>query len=193
MPPMDMPQQQPNNQMPPMDNNMGDVQGDEQFDSNFDAGVEADESNDPKKYIQQLAGKLSQSLRQYNEKLPSADVDLNKYVAGMTNDAAVEGLTPEDVEEIIGKIKSDETNDSEGQEMPQDNMPPMDDGQNMNQSPDMMPPMENKKNKKLTEEITVCIDEIVNDIFSKKNEVINNKVMNKQNFNNRPYSSPIFK
>lgn len=79
-------------------------------------------NSDPKRYIQQLAGKLSQSLRKYNEGLPNPDVDLNKYVAGMANDAAVEGLSPEDVEEIINKIKSDENSDSENQETPQDNV-----------------------------------------------------------------------
>lgn len=39
----------------PMDDNSG-----SEFDTNFDAGVEADEDEDPKKYIQQLTGKLSQ-------------------------------------------------------------------------------------------------------------------------------------
>ena len=67
--------------------NMGDTQEEipNQFDTNFDAGVEADEETDPKRYIQQLAGKLSQSLRSYNSELPSPDTDLNKYVMGMIN------------------------------------------------------------------------------------------------------------
>lgn len=80
----------------------------DEFDSDFDAGVEADEKEDPKKYIQQLCGKLSQSLRNYNNEQPQPDTELNKYVAGMINNAASEGLSPEDVKEIIDKIESGE-------------------------------------------------------------------------------------
>ncbi len=36
-------------------------------DKPFDAGVQADENTDPKKYIEQLTGKLGQSLRKYTE------------------------------------------------------------------------------------------------------------------------------
>ena len=65
--------QQDDGQMPPMDiNNMGD---NNEFDTNFDPGVEADEEQDPKKFIQQLNGKLSQSLRKYNENNGQPDVD----------------------------------------------------------------------------------------------------------------------
>ena len=196
MPPMDNPQPQMDNQMPPM-NDMGGEQGnDEQFDADFDAGVEGDENSDPKRYIQQLAGKLSQSLRKYNEGLPNPDVDLNKYVAGMANDAAVEGLSPEDVEEIINKIKSDENSDSENQETPQDNvdMSPVDNNQDMSQNPEI-PPMENKKStKKLTENLESYIDEIVNDIISQKpNNVNNDKIKVNKSFKTKPYTSPMFK
>lgn len=182
MPPMDNPQPQMDNQMPPMNDMGGSPQGDEeQFDADFDAGVEADENSDPKRFIQQLAGKLSQSLRKYNEGLPNPDVDLNKYVAGMTNDAAVEGLPPEDVEEIISKIKSDENSDAEKQDMSQDNVE--------------TPPMENKKStKKLTENLESYIDEIVNDIISQKpNKVSNDKITVNKSFKTKPYTSPVFK
>ena len=197
MPPMDNPQPQMDNQMPPMNDMGGSSQGDEeQFDADFDAGVEADENSDPKRFIQQLAGKLSQSLRKYNEGLPNPDVDLNKYVAGMANNAAVEGLPPEDVEEIISKIKSDENSDAEKQDMPQDNVetPPMDNNQDMNQSPEM-PPMENKKStKKLTENLESYIDEIVNDIISQKpNKVSNDKITVNKSIKTKPYTSPVFK
>lgn len=182
MPPMDNPQPQMDNQIPPMNDMGGSPQGDEeQFDADFDAGVEADENSDPKRFIQQLAGKLSQSLRKYNEGLPNPDVDLNKYVAGMTNDAAVEGLPPEDVEEIISKIKSDENSDAEKQDMPQNNVE--------------TPPMENKKStKKLTENLESYIDEIVNDIISQKpNKVSNDKITVNKSFKTKPYTSPVFK
>lgn len=97
------------------------------FDTNFDAGVEADEETDPKRYIQQLTGKLSQSLRSYNEGLPQPDADLSKYVAGMIVKQASEGLSQGDVKEILDKLNGengDSSNDApqepNGNEMPQD-------------------------------------------------------------------------
>lgn len=204
MPPVDNSLPPVDDNMPPMDDMGNGQQGDEQqFDTNFDAGVDADENNDPKKYIQQLAGKLSQSLRKYNEGLPNPDTDLNKYVAGMTNDAAVEGLNPEEVEEIINKIKSDENSDNNNnndnnsnQEAPQNNndsVPPMDGNQDMNQTPDM-PPMEGKKGQKIVENIESCIEEIVNDIISnKKVKMINDKISVKKSFKTKPYTPPMFK
>lgn len=144
MPPMDM--------QPEMGNDMGGnfmPQGDmqqsldggmnnmvNQFDTNFDAGVEADEEQDPKKYIQQLTGKLSQTLQKYTDNNGQADVDLNKYVAGMITKQAMKGLSEDDAQEILDKVKADEDfsmeDDGEQQppqdgEMPQGDMqqPPM--------------------------------------------------------------------
>lgn len=82
----------------------GGMEPENQFDTNFDAGVEADEETDPKRYIQQLTGKLSQSLRSYNEGLPQPDADLSKYVAGMILKQASEGLGQKDVKEILDKM-----------------------------------------------------------------------------------------
>ena len=122
------------NMMMPMDG------GQNPFDTNFDAGVEADENADPKKYIQQLTGKLSQSLRNYNDGQPQADADLNKYVAGMIIKQAIEGLSPDDVQEVLGKVKSNDdveqpqgSNDQamDGQQpmnMPMDGQQPQFDG-----------------------------------------------------------------
>ena len=120
--------------MPPMDN-MPMQQN--PFDTNFDAGVEADENADPKKYIQQLTGKLSQSLRNYNDGQPQADADLNKYVAGMIIKQAIDGLSPEDVQEVLGKVKSGEDmqEPQDGQAPPMDMQPPMGD-------PNSQPPMD---------------------------------------------------
>ena len=103
------------------------------YDSNFDPGVEANEEEDPKRFIQQLAGKLSQSLMDYNKSLPQPDADLGKYVAGMVVKQAVEGLSQEDKTDILNKINSDEPVDNpQDGEMPQQEMP-MDDG--MSQQP----------------------------------------------------------
>lgn len=78
---------------------------DSQFDTNFDAGVEADEDSDPKTYIQQLTGKLSQSLNSFNNE-QGADAGLNKYVASMIVAAACKNLDEKDKKEIIEKINS---------------------------------------------------------------------------------------
>ena len=92
---------QETNQMPQQEEPQDD------FGSDFDAGVEANEDEDPKKYIQQLTGKLSQSLRKYNEGLPKPDAELSKYVAGMIIKQAVDGLSQEDVADIMDKVESD--------------------------------------------------------------------------------------
>jgi hypothetical protein len=129
----------------PMGDGMGQDMGD-QFDADFDAGVEANEETDPKRFIQQLTGKLSQSLRKYNEGLPQPDADLNKYVAGMVVKQCIEGLSQEDVNDILKKIDNDETEETEemsdmqqeepmepmqGNEMPQE---PMNESESVRQS-----------------------------------------------------------
>lgn len=81
-----------------------------EFDADFDAGVEADEEEDPKHFIEQLSGKLSQSLRSYQSTLPKPDAATAKYAAGMVVKAAIEGLSSKDVKDILNKI-SDEDND----------------------------------------------------------------------------------
>lgn len=79
----------------------------EDFEADFDAGVEANEEDDPKKFIQQLTGKLSQSLRKYNDGLPKPDAELSKYVAGMIIKQAVDGLSQQDVADIMDKVEDD--------------------------------------------------------------------------------------
>lgn len=91
-----------------------------EFDSNFDAGVEADEESDPKTYIQQLTGKLSQSLNSYNNENGEPDVELGKYVLGMLIKQGVKGMDDKDKKEIIKKINTDDT---ETDEMPNDELP----------------------------------------------------------------------
>ena len=184
MPPMDMQPEMANGvggdfmpqdgmQQPPMDGGMGEMPN--QFDTNFDAGVEADEEQDPKKYIQQLTGKLSQSLRKYTDNNGQPDVDLNKYVAGMITKQAMKGLSGEDAEEIIDKVKADEDfsmeDDGGQQDMPQDNqmggqdMMPQDD---MQQGQDMMPQANEsfkrfRKNKQIREIVNGVIDKNLED------------------------------
>lgn len=111
--PMDMGEEQP------MDNQFNDLNVDQEevnpYDSDFDAGVEADENEDPKHYIEQLSGKLSQSLRSYQDGLPKPDADTAKYAAGMVIKAAIEGLSQEDVKDILSKL--DDNENDEGDEV----------------------------------------------------------------------------
>ena len=186
--------QQGEEAMPPMDNNG--IGNNNEFDTNFDPGVEADEEQDPKKFIQQLTGKLSQSLRKYNENNGQPDVDLNKYVAGMITKQAMEGLSQDDADEIIDKIKADEDfsiEDGENQEIEQgtdqavqqmDNRMPMDNG-NFNQ---IQQPNEStiKRGYK--------IDEIVNGVLNgnENDKHPYQKTDNKKSFRKKPFSSPNF-
>ena len=76
-------------------------------DEPFEAGVEADEESDPKTYIQQLAGKLGQSLRTYSGEQGQADFDLEKFVINSVISATHTGqMENEDQSDIIKKVKS---------------------------------------------------------------------------------------
>lgn len=141
-PPMDMGQEQMPPEMPIdnggdiMNSNMGgemppveDTQQN-QFDSNFDAGVEADEETDPKRYIQQLTGKLSQSLNSFNEE-NGPDAGLSKYVASMIIAAAAKNLDEKAKKELIEKINtaSGEETEAEPEETGEELPPQQDDMQ----------------------------------------------------------------
>lgn len=119
MPPMgsgeevngDMAMPMDGNQTPPQDEKLP-----SDFDSNFDAGVEADEETDPKKFIQQLTGKLSQSLNSYNNENGEPDTELGKYVLGMLVKQGTKGMDEKDKKEIIKKINTDNSEE----ELPDD-------------------------------------------------------------------------
>jgi hypothetical protein len=88
-----------------------DMGGEKPFDDEpFDAGVEASEEESPEKYIQQLSGKLGQSLRNYTETMGQPDFDLEKFainsVLSATNSAEMD---QEDQTDIINKVKSSST------------------------------------------------------------------------------------
>lgn len=133
-------------EMPPMGNetpDMGDEELPTEFGGNFDAGVEADEETDPKKYIQQLTGKLSQSLNSYNNENGEPDIELGKYVLGMLIKQAVKGMEEKDKKELIKKINTDDT---ETDELPEDDIENAEnEGDNENEMPEMSEmPMESK-------------------------------------------------
>lgn len=99
----------------PMDEPMGDPMGDEASDkpfddTPFDAGVEANEDENPEKYIQQLSGKLGQSLRAYTDEMGSPDYDLEKFAINSVLSATNSGeMDNEDQVDIIKKVKSSST------------------------------------------------------------------------------------
>lgn len=166
-----------NNMSPMMDNNMmGDEQNypmednmmsDEQmsnfeddnneqmpssFDSNFDAGVEADEETDPKKYIQQLTGKLSQTLNSYNNENGEPDTELGKYVLGMLVKQGTKGMDDKDRKEIIKKINTNNTEDDEDFD---DETSEQDD--NIDENPEMSDDMvDNPDNMQMESKIIKC-------------------------------------
>lgn len=150
----------------PMDPNaqIGDDGASSQFDTNFDAGVEADEETDPKHYIQQLTGKLSQSLNSFNNE-QGPDAGLSKYVASMIITAACKNLDDKAKKELIEKINSassDDENLDDGDEQT-DGMDdtPMDDmniRQGDEQNMDMQPVNERCYTKKALMELFGGVD-----------------------------------
>lgn len=138
-PPMEAPGQEDGMEQP-QDNN-----GDSMFDTGFDAGVEADEDEDPKKFIQQLTGKLSQSLSTYfNEN--GDDQELAKYVAKMIVKIAAKALDEKERKDVIKAINTtEEPDDAEvSDEVEQTPEIGMDDGL----TPDAEPMMEARFTKK---------------------------------------------
>lgn len=188
----EQPQPPVDGNIPPMpdDNGEGDMGEPNEFDSNFDAGVEADEESDPKKYIQQLTGKLSQKLNSYNKE--NNDPDLSKYVAGMIVSQAVKNLDDDDKNEVIDKIKN---GDAEDDNMDSPDIPDMDDNggeqpENMDEppmNPEEQPqeepkpqPQNNFESIKSSKE---TIDEILDSILSKKEDDTKmNPYDNKKNY-----------
>jgi hypothetical protein len=75
-------------------------------DEPFDAGVEASEEDDPKKFIEQLTGKLGQSLRKYTEDKGEPDFELEKFAVNSLLSATHTGeMDSEDQKDIIKKVK----------------------------------------------------------------------------------------
>lgn len=129
-PPMDMGGEQ--EQFSGTDPNMQNPEGSE-FDTGFDAGVEADEDTDPKKFIQQLTGKLSQSLNKYNNE-NGDDEELSKYVGKMIVKAAAKGMDENGRKDLIKSINTtDEPEEAEPEtepvDEPSEEIPPVDEPQ----------------------------------------------------------------
>lgn len=187
MPPMDEPQVDNGGMMgdtvPPMDgsNEMGN-----QFDNDFDAGVDADEEKDPRRYIEQLAGKLSQKLNDYNQNQQQPDSELCKYVVGMVAAQATKGLSPEDAEDVIKKIKSDEEFEEPQEE--NNDEPISDNGpQEMDNGGNGMPTESKQRRHK-------SIDEVFQDLTNPEHEknIELKKKEQTESFKKTPYIPPNF-
>lgn len=167
-PPMDEPES------PMMDQGDG-------MDDNTSMGGEQDEEmkeTDTKKEIQQLTGKLTQKLREYNQQ--ENDPDLNKYVAGMVVSQAVKPLDDDDRSKVLRKINNGEYDDNQAVEEPEgmgdepdmgdspmaaNNAPTEDIPQSGNEPPVNKPVMD-KPNPMRNE--SKMIDEIFGDIMNGK-------------------------
>ncbi len=100
---------------------------DKPFDSEpFNAGVEADEQSDPKKYIEQLTGKLGQSLRKYNEDHGQPDLELEKFaINSLLSATHTADMDSNDQDDIIKKVKEagngDDSEDNKNDDSTDDN------------------------------------------------------------------------
>lgn len=92
---------------------------DKPFDNEpFDAGVEADEASDPKTFIEQLTGKLGQSLRKYTEQQGQPDFELEKFaINSLLSATHTSEMDEEDRNDIIKKVNTAGNDDSENSDM----------------------------------------------------------------------------
>lgn len=178
--------------MPPMNGNqppMGDDEMNSEFDTNFDAGVDANEQEDPKKFIQQLTGKLSQSLRNYNNEQPQPDAELSKYVCGMIVKQAIKGLKTEDVEDILKKIKSED--DFEDDTIEDDNQ--LNGNENGGDVQPQLSQPEQMPMESLNRNHNQKIEEIFQDLIStEKEDTIERPLKRTNSFRHKPFTSPNF-
>lgn len=178
--------------MPPMNGNqppMGDDEMNSEFDTNFDAGVDANEQEDPKKFIQQLTGKLSQSLRNYNNEQPQPDAELSKYVCGMIVKQAIKGLKTEDVEDILKKIKSED--DFEDDTIEDDNQ--LNGNENGGDVQPQLSQSEQMPMESLNRNRNQKIEEIFQDLIStEKENSIERPLKRTKSFRHKPFTSPNF-
>lgn len=121
-----VPKSNPQPQMPPMQEppmmgqdepqqgDMGMVDG---MDMGNDMGNSEGGDTPQKKEIQQLTGKLSQKLTDYNNGQQQKDSELNKYVANMIVKQAVKGMEDADKNDVIGNLDDNSGDDNQADEM----------------------------------------------------------------------------
>ena len=184
--------------MPPMNDNpdefgdemmSNDSQMDSEFDTNFDAGVEADEDTDPKKYIQQLTGKLSQTLNTYNNENGEPDVELGKYVLGMLVQQGIKGMDEKDKKDIIKKINmggNDESEEDNTEEIPMDDS---ETSEEMNDEVQMESKTFNFTKKQIFENFGIAMVDKDNNLDNKEPDT-KIKSDTKRNRRTKPFEAP---
>lgn len=162
------------------------------YGADFDAGVEADEDTDPEKYIQQLTGKLTQVLRDFDEQ-NQGNSDLDKYVLGMVIKQCVKSLDDEGRKDIIKKIK--ET--PQGEEVDIDSPSEPESNEPVGDTPDNeeIPPMNEVRKIKMSKKQFMKLFENLNDDEKPSSERIESKISKQAKINNRtkPFTAPSFK
>lgn len=87
-------------------------------DEPFDAGVEADEDTDPKKFIEQLSGKIGQSLRKYTDEVGQPDFELEKFaINSLLSATHTAEMDEDDKKDIIKKVNTSGAGNDESPEM----------------------------------------------------------------------------
>ena len=132
----------------------------------FDAGVDADEESDPKKFIEQLSGKLGQSLRQFTKDNGQPDFELEKFainsVISATHTAEMDEADKNDIIKKINNSGEDETqdfgDDNQGGELnfSAEEEPVHEEEFNIYESEDLF--LDNPKSRKI--EFSACSDKI---------------------------------
>jgi hypothetical protein len=88
----------------------------------FDAGVEANEETDPKKFIEQLSGKIGQSLRKFTETQGQPDFELEKFaINSLLSATHTSEMDDNDKNDIIKKVNTAGNNDSKEPDMGDNN------------------------------------------------------------------------
>ncbi len=153
----------------PLDNTQPTAPSDDKpFDDEpFDAGVEADEATDPKKFIEQLTGKLGQSLRKYNDEQGQPDFDLEKFaINSLLSATHTAEMDEEDKNDIIKKVNTAGDNDSQDSDMGSDsNEPNNDNDSNDGSNNDFDNPIDGNDEADL-EEVKILEDKKVNSCWS---------------------------
>ena len=176
----------------------GEEGADNPFGKDFDAGIEADEDTDPENYIQQLTGKLTQVLRDYDEN-NQGNNDLDKYVLGMVIKQCIKGMSEEDRRDMIKKIKETPL---PGEENTEDEMDAMNPGEETGgemapegPEPESEMPIKEIKSFKLTKRQAMKLFENLNDNADKQEPKSEKKfdVNMKINKRTKPFVAPGFK
>lgn len=193
--------------MMPGDPSMG---GGNEYGADFDAGVEADEDTDPEKYIQQLTGKLSQVLRDFDGN-NGGNTDTDKFVLGMILKQCIKNMGEDDRRDMIKKIKETPLPGEENTEEEMDAMNPGDAPGESNGAPaenggfgqpevpqgdgGQMPPMQEGRKIKMTKRQAVKLLESLNGDDDSQKDRSERKVSKDVKVNNRtkPFIAPSFK